>query len=109
MLLALTDIRSNAAGEHTSLSQMRAVLRELRRSFNALKRSLGSAKREMAWNFARTPDHSALRARLERQFEADRAATKAKLRETEALLASWSAPLKTRKQRATHPQPEFPF
>jgi hypothetical protein len=109
MLLALTDIRSNAAGEHTSLSQMRAVLRELRRSFNALKRSLGTAKRELAWNFARTPDHSALQVRLQRQFEADRAAQKAKLREIEALIASWSAPLKTKKQRTTSAHPEFPF
>jgi len=109
MLLALTDIRSNAAGEHTSLSQMRAVIRELRSSFHALKRSLGSAKRELAWNFARTPDRSALRIRLQRQFDSDLAAQQARLREVEALIASWSAPVKTRQQRMANRQPEFGF
>lgn len=109
MLLALTDIRSNAAGEHTSLSQMRAVLRELRRSFNALKRSLGSAKRELAWNFARTPDRSALQTRLQRQFESDRAAQRERLREMEALISAWSSPGKSRKQRTVGAQPEFGF
>jgi hypothetical protein len=109
MLLALTDIRSNAAGEHTSLSQMRSVLRELRRSFNALKRSLGSAKRELAWNFARSSDHSALRVRLQRQFESDIAGQKARLREIEALISSWSVPPQTRKRRMTRAHPEFGF
>lgn len=33
MLLAMTDLQENATGEHTSLSQMRSVLSELRRSY----------------------------------------------------------------------------
>src|SRR6266446_1167203 len=99
MLLAFTDIRSNAAGDHTSLSQMRSVLRELRRSFNALKRSLGSARREPAWNFVRSPDRAALRVRLKRQLESDLAAQKEKLRKIEGLISTWSAPPKARKQK----------
>jgi hypothetical protein len=34
---------------------------------------------------------------------------KARLREIEALLHSWSAPAKSRKQRTTSTQPEFGF
>jgi len=109
MLLALTDIRSNSAGEHTSLSQMRSVLKELRRSFNSLKRSLGAARREMAWDFARTADRSALKSKLRRQFESDLAAQKAKLRQLEALLSAWASPAKAKKRQMTSRQPEFGF
>lgn len=109
MLLALTDIRSNAVGGHTSLSQMRSVLRELRRSFNALKRSLGSAKRDPAWNFARSPDRSQLRSRLQREFESQLSSLKTRLRDIEKLISSWAASPKARRRAATSNQPEFGF
>ena len=109
MLLALTDIRSDAAGEHTSLFQMRSVLRELRRSLNALRRSLGAGKKELAWNFARTAERSALRSRLQRQFESDLALQTARLQEVEALLADWAKPSKQGRKTPSRLQNEFPF
>ena len=109
MLLALTDIQANGTGEHTSLFQMRSVLRELCRSFSALQRSLRAGKRELAWNFARTADRSGVQARLQRQFEADLAVQQESLREMEAILAEWSAPPKPRGKMAAKPQDEFLF
>jgi hypothetical protein len=109
MLLALTDIRSNAAGEHTSLFQMRSVLGELRRSFNALQRSLRGAKKDPAWNFARTTDREAVRARLQRQIESDLARQKARLKDLEAQIARWSAAPKSRKQKVNGYQADLPF
>ena len=109
MLLALTDIQSNGAGEHTSLFQMRAVLRELRRSFNALQRSLRAGKKELAWNFARTADRSGIQARLQRQIESDLAAQEEKLREIEALISDWSKPPKAGRKMAARSQDEFLF
>lgn len=109
MLLALTDIRSNAAGEHTSLFQMRSVLGELRRSFNALQRSLRGAKKDPAWNFARTADREAVRARLQRQLESDLARQKARLKEIEAQIAAWSSAPKARRQKVSGRQTDFPF
>ena len=109
MLLALTDIRSSGVGEHTSLFQMRAVLKELRRSFNALQRSVQMAKKEMAWNFARLADRSTLQARLQRQIESDIAGQQAALREIEMRISGWGPQSKARKQHATAGQEQFPF
>ena len=68
MLLALTDIRSKSAGEHTTLYQMREVLAELRRAFEALQKSLREARKEPAWNFTRGAKLEAIEARLQRRF-----------------------------------------
>jgi hypothetical protein len=109
MLLALTDIQSNTAGGHTSLFQMHAVLAELRRAFNALHRSLRSAQKDPAWNFARTSDRRVLQARIERELESDLAVNQRQLREMESLISSWARPPKPRKQFATRGQAEFSF
>ena len=89
VLLALTDVMSNAVGEHTSLFQMRAVLRELRRSFNETQRNLRAAKKDPAWQFAAGADRELVRTRLARKFESDIADQKTILRELDALIASW--------------------
>jgi hypothetical protein len=109
MLLALTDIRSNAVGEHTSLFQMRSVLRELRRSFNALQRSLRGAKKDPAWNFARTADRASVGARLQRRLESDLAMQKARLCELDALISRWSAPPKPKRRKPAENQTDLPF
>ena len=109
-LLALTDIQSNATGEHTSLFQMRAVLKELRRSFNALQRNLSAAKKDPAWNFARLPDHSALQKRVARELESEVSFLERRLGDIEALIASWSGSPKSRKMRTTNSrQADFLF
>jgi hypothetical protein len=109
MLLALTDIRSKSAGEHTSLYQMREVLAELRAAFQALQKSLRDARREPAWNFSRGVNRDAIEARLQRRFNADLAARRKRLRECEALIARWARPPKSKRIWVSDLQVEFAF
>jgi len=91
-LLALTDMQSNMAGDHTSLFQMRAVLSELMRDLKALQKSLRSAKKEKAWNFARSKDRPAMKARIRGELEKSLGEQEQHLRELEALINHWSEP-----------------
>lgn len=100
MLLALTDIQSNTAGEHTTLSQMRAVLVELRRSFNAMQRDISRAKKEPAWNFTRMTDRSKLEKRMRNELEEKLDWCLVEFKELEMLLARWAAPAKGKKKVA---------
>lgn len=109
MLLALTDLQANTTGEHTSLFQMRSVLAELRRSFNALQRNLRAAKQDPAWNFARLKEHSSLQKRMRGDLESNLRWHEGRLQQIEALIASWSAPRKRRKMHATRQQVDFQF
>ena len=91
MLLAMTDIQANEAGDHTSLFQMRSVLKELRRSFNALQCNLRDAQRDPAWNFGRRQDRSALAKRVRGELESKLEWNARELRQMEAMISSWSA------------------
>lgn len=96
MLLAFTDIQSNTAGEHTSLFQMQSVLAELRGAFTALQRTLRTARKDPAWNFARGSDRSKTESRLRQDMEATLIWHEDQLRQLEALIAEWSQPAKRR-------------
>jgi len=120
MLLAFTDIQSNAAGEQTSLFQMRAVLAELRSSYNALQKNLRAAKKEQAWNFNRRTDRKMLEQRMRWELEGAIAMQAGELRRLEELIASWDAPRKGAKKKgakqgrggagfAARNQAQFPF
>lgn len=109
MLLAMTDLQANATGEHTSLSQMRSVLAELRRSFNALQRNLRAAKKDPAWNFCALADRSALEKRVRRELESSFRWQKDLLRQLDATIAQWSAPANARKKPVGIPQMDFFF
>lgn len=111
-LLGLTDFQANATGEHTSVSQMRAILTELRRSFNGLQRNLRIAKNSMAWNFSQLKDRTILERRTSRELAVEVRNVEERLRGLEALIASWAASPKAKKTRATREfrqQPEFLF
>jgi hypothetical protein len=99
MLLALTDLQSNATGEHTTLAQMRAVLIELRRAFNAIQKNLKMAKTDLAWNFTRTADRSALERKMRGNLEERLDWVVMQLAELDDQLRRWSAPAKSRKPR----------
>jgi hypothetical protein len=107
MLLAMTDLQANATGEHTSLSQLRSVLAELRRSFNALQRNLRAAKKDPAWNFCALTDHSALEKRVRRELESKFLWHKRLLETLDAKIARWSAPPKARRKPVTTEQADF--
>jgi hypothetical protein len=109
MLLALTDLRGKSAGEHISLFQMREVLAELRHALLALRKSLRAARRDPAWNFARSAKREAIARRLERRFQRDLAARRRRLRQCEALIARWSQPARGRRQAWSDLQVEFGF
>lgn len=99
MLLALTDIQFNAVGEHTSLFQMRSVLVELRRAFNALQKNLRAAKKDPAWGFGQVTDRTKLEAKLRKELEANLKWQLAELRQLESEIASWTTPPKTSKKK----------
>jgi hypothetical protein len=111
-LLALTDIKSNTAGDHTSLSQMRAVLDELARDLKALQKSLRRARKDDAWNFARAEDRAPLEARIRHKMEMTLADQEDHLRTLESVIRDWSQPRAQRfykPQRAPRGQEEFSF
>lgn len=109
MLLAMTDLQANATGEHTSLSQMRSVLAELRRSFNALQRNLRAAKKDPAWNFCGLVDRSALEKRVRSELESRFRWHEGFLRQLDATIARWSASPKARKKPVRRQQADFFF
>ncbi len=71
ILLALSDVESDRFGEQTSLSQMRALLAELKRALFALTDSLSEARNEDAWDFARAGADAAMRLRVQRQLQGE--------------------------------------
>jgi hypothetical protein len=109
MLLALTDVQSDTAGEQTSLFQLRAVLDELREAFNALQRNLRAAREDPAWGFARLANRSRLEKRIRRELESDLVWHEDRLEELEVLIARWSAPRKARRKPASIAATDFPF
>jgi hypothetical protein len=88
-LFALCEVTGGTLGAGTSLSQMGAALLELRRSIQAMLRSLSGAKKDIAWKFSQTPDRSALKARVERDLDTELARQQAVLAQMDAKLASW--------------------
>lgn len=100
MLLALSDLQFNATGEHTSLFQMRSVLAELRRSFKAIQANLRAARMDLAWNFSRLRNRSALEKRVRGNLKSMLEWHEWRLRQLEAEIASWSAAPKARKRKA---------
>jgi hypothetical protein len=76
--------------------QMRSVLAELRGAFTAVQRSLRTARKDLAWNFARLSDRSKVETRIRRELETRPAWHEDQLRQLEAMIAKWSGPSKPR-------------
>ncbi len=109
MLLAFTDMQAESVGEQTTVSQMLAVLKEIRSSLHALLRTLSGAKREMAWDFARNTNRAPLEGKLRKQLERDIAAREQHLKELESFIGSWTIPKRSRPRRQSRAQDEFTF
>jgi hypothetical protein len=92
ILLALSDIEANAVGEQTSLAQIRAVLAELARAFDALDRSLHEARRDDAWEFARKGPNDELRSEVGRELERNLGTRKSRLATLRQIIADWACP-----------------
>jgi septal ring factor EnvC (AmiA/AmiB activator) len=106
MLLALTDLQSNAAGDHTSLFQMRSVLTELRKAFKALQRSLGQARKDPAWKFAKLANRQQVRAGIQRKLERELHDHEADLAELEGQIARWKAAADRTRSPRRNPAPQ---
>ncbi len=112
MLLALTDIEQNKVGDQTSLSQMRAVVAELRASYKALLASLREARKNPAWNFSRTQDRSQLQNEIANELEYEVKTQEMQMKEFDAIIKKWSktkAPAKksaAKKSRAKKSEPK---
>jgi hypothetical protein len=106
MLLALTDLQSNAVGDHTSLFQMRSALKELRKAFQALQRSLAEAKKDPAWKFAALTNRQQIRAGIQRSLERDLNDHRADLARLDAHIARWKAAADRIKSRRGKPPPK---
>ena len=104
-LLALTDIKSNQAGDHTSLSQMRAVLEELARNLKALQKSLRHARKDDAWNFSRSNDRTTLETNFRHKLETELEEQQRRLQALETLIHDWSRP---RNERVKNPPRKHP-
>jgi hypothetical protein len=99
-LLAFTDVRENRAGSHTTLSQWRAVIAELKAAINAVRRSLRLARRDRAWNFVRAENRTALEAKVSSELTRALARKRAERTELEHLLDLWSKPPVSRRRPA---------
>ena len=109
MLLAFTDMQAENVSEHTTVSQMLAVLKEIRSSLHALLRTLSGAKRELAWDFARNTNRAPLEERLRKQLNRDITDREDHLRELESFIGSWTIPKRSRPKRQSRAQDEFTF
>lgn len=114
-LLALTDVQSQATGDHTTLGQLRAVIAELMRALRALQKSLRQARKEHAWDFSRADRDRRgwLQGRLQKGYDMELKSRLGLLEEIESIIARWAAEpgrRATPKRRATGgEQGEFPL
>ncbi len=115
-LLAMTDIQSNATGDHTTLGQLRAVLAELGRALRSLQKSLRQVRKQHAWNFAEADAgrRDSLRSRFQNAHETELRSRSAHLEELESIIARWagdSVPRAQSRKRAASGgwQGEFSF
>jgi hypothetical protein len=92
ILLALSDIESDRFSDQTSVSQMRAVLKELERAVFALEDSLRQARNENAWNFARAGAKPNLRAEVEKDLQITLKGRSERLALLKQTIAEWSRP-----------------
>jgi hypothetical protein len=98
-LLALTQMQDGTNGGQASLSQMRGALEELRHSLRSLQRSIKKAKREPAWAFSQTEDHTPLAKRLRRELEEGLSEQRRVLADHRRILDDWSRPMRSPSQR----------
>ena len=104
-LLALTDIKANQAGDHTSISQMRAVLEELASNLKALQKSLRQARKDQAWNFSRCNDRTPLETHYRQKLETELEDQQRHLQALEVLISDWSRPHNKKAKNPSHKRP----
>ena len=109
-LLALSELESDKLGAQTTLSQMRAVLKELKTALRNLQRSVRAVLLDDAWDFARRGATAALRLRIQNELELTVAEGRHKLTTLNEIIASWSRPSAPKGRRKAPPaHPRFAF
>ena len=90
-LLALCDVQTDAVSSSTSFSQLRAVLKELKRTLNAIRRGRNELKQDPAWQFE-LKDPKQLRVKVERELRAEIADLREELAAMQEEIESWKRP-----------------
>jgi hypothetical protein len=109
-LLALSELESDKLGAQTTLSQMRAVLKELKTALRNLQRSVRAVLLDDAWDFARRGATAAIQLRIQDELEATVAERRQRLTALNEIIVSWSrpsAPKGRRKAPLVHPRFAF--
>jgi hypothetical protein len=83
VILSLCEITEKGTTAHTSLSILQRITRQLKSSFNQLKRELAKHRRDPAWNFSQRKDLDQLALRIRGSLLEEASALKAELHQIE--------------------------
>jgi hypothetical protein len=102
ILLTKSNLQTNPISELSTLAELKALLRDLRRSFNLVQSDLREAQRSPAWNFSQCSDLPALTKKFRSQLDRSLLDHEDQLSEVLILISCWgpppkSSPKKTRK------------
>jgi hypothetical protein len=90
VILSLCEIEEKGTTAHTSLSILQQITRQLKSSFNQLKRELAKHRRDPAWNFSKRKDLDQLAIRIRGSLLEESSALKAELHQIEQQLNVWA-------------------
>ena len=90
VILSLCEIEEKGTTAHTSLSILQRITRQLKSSFNQLKRELAKYRRDPAWNFSQRKDLDELALEIRGSLLAESSALKAELHQIEQQLNVWA-------------------
>ena len=98
VLLTKANLQTNSLSELSTLADLKALLRDLRRSFNVVQADLHEAQRTPAWNFAHCSDLPALTKQIRSQLDHALLVHQDQLSEARYIISSWGPPPKSPKK-----------
>jgi hypothetical protein len=109
-LLALTQMKDGANGGQATVGQMRGALEELKRSLQAIQRSIRQAKHDPSWAFTQKTDRMFMEKSIRREMEASLVEQRQVLDHLKRTLADWSRPWNplVKKAKKQQKQPSKP-
>ncbi|MEI8109209.1 MAG: hypothetical protein WCI46_15455, partial [Verrucomicrobiota bacterium] len=106
VLLTKSNLQTNPLSELSTLAELKALLRDLRRSFNLVQSDLREAQRTPAWNFSHCSDLPALTKKICSQLDRTLLDHQDQLSEALYIISSWGPPPKSpQKKPRKSPKP----
>ncbi len=102
VILSLCEIEEKGTIAHTSLSILQRITRQLKNSFNQLKRALAKYRKDPAWNFSQRKDLGQLALQIRSSLQEDLSALRTELQEIEGHLNLWAKGAQ-RQKRSSRP------